>query len=150
MIPWIVRARISPYFSDHVVGTADHPGNPGEASHPLRQRGLLRPDMRQLRLGDGIPVKAVRLLRVSKRSHDARQSPEERPDSGAVVCVYGYRLVPFGRRAMVSRDGGPDGDLGYPASVELRDGSVFTIYYQKLRSAREKCSILWSRWKVPE
>ena len=82
--------------------------------------------------------------------------------SGAVVCVYGYRKEPYGERAMISRDGGaswdyhyiirddgPGSDLGYPASVELADGSIFTIYYQKLRSVDEKCSILWSRWTLP-
>lgn len=82
--------------------------------------------------------------------------------SGAVVGVYGYRLEPFGQRAMISRDGGtswragyvlrddgPDSDLGYPASVELGDGSLLTVYYQKVGSAQEKCSILWTRWELP-
>ena len=78
------------------------------------------------------------------------------------MCVYGYRLAPFGQRAMIShddgrtwlagyvlRDDGQDGDLGYPASVELQDGSIFTVYYQKLGSAKEKCSLLWTRWELP-
>ena len=42
----------------------------------------------------------------------------------------------------------PDGDLGYPATVELGDGSLFTVYYQKAAPG-EKCSLLWSRWKLP-
>ncbi len=46
------------------------------------------------------------------------------------------------------RDDGPDGDLGYPASVELPDGSLFTVYYQKVR-AGEPCSLLWTRWGLP-
>jgi len=83
--------------------------------------------------------------------------------SGAVVCVYGFRQEPYGERAMVSRDGGrswryhyilrddgPDHDLGYPASVELADGSLLTVYYQKIRSPEEKCSLLWTRWKLPD
>ncbi len=83
--------------------------------------------------------------------------------SGALVCVYGYRLKPsFGERAMISRDGGesweydyilrddgPDLDLGYPSSVELDDGSLLTLYYQKRESSEEKCSLLWSRWELP-
>ena len=82
--------------------------------------------------------------------------------SGALVCVYGYRLEPYGQRAMISRDGGqtwhadmilrddgPDGDLGYPSSAELDDGSILTVYYQKVASA-DKCSLLWTRWKLPE
>ena len=49
----------------------------------------------------------------------------------------------------VLRDDGPDTDLGYPASVEMDDGSLFTVYYQKQESAEEKCSLLWSRWQLP-
>lgn len=82
--------------------------------------------------------------------------------TGTLVCVYGYRLEPFGQRAMISRDGGqtwttdcilrddgPDADLGYPSSVELGDGSILTVYYQKLALAKEKCSLLWTRWFLP-
>lgn len=85
-----------------------------------------------------------------------------RHSSGVIVCVYGYREEPFGQRAMLSyddgvtwdadyilRDDGPDNDLGYPASVELSDGSILTIYYQKY-SADEKPSLLWTRWNLPE
>lgn len=82
--------------------------------------------------------------------------------TGALVCVYGYRLTPFGQRAMVSRDGGqtwttdlvlrddgPDADLGYPSSVELSDGSILTVYYQKPASPQDKCGLLWTRWSLP-
>jgi hypothetical protein len=82
--------------------------------------------------------------------------------SGALVCVYGYRLAPYGQRAMISRDGGktwardivlrddgPDADLGYPASVELDDGSILTIYYQKAGPSKDKCGLLWTRWTLP-
>jgi len=78
--------------------------------------------------------------------------------SGAVICVFGRREVPFGERAIVSRDNGetwsdeyvlcdngPDGDLGYPCSVELSDGSIFTVYYQKY-AAGEKCSLMYTKW----
>lgn len=84
-----------------------------------------------------------------------------RHTSSALVAVYGCRQAPFGQRAMVShddgknweaamilRDDGPDGDLGYPASVELPDGSLFTVYYQK-QAAGEPCSLLWTRWQLP-
>ncbi len=65
-----------------------------------------------------------------------------RHSSGALVSVYGYREAPYGIRAMISHDDGeswqtdiplvtdePNGDLGYPASVELADGSILTVYY---------------------
>ncbi len=64
--------------------------------------------------------------------------------SGALLCTYGYRKHPYGQRAMMSRDGGPDSDLGYPSSVELADGSVFTVYYQKERAGGQ-CALLWTR-----
>lgn len=84
-----------------------------------------------------------------------------RHSSGTLVLTYGYRLEPFGQRVAISRDDGatwehdlilrddgPNGDLGYPATVELGDGSLFTVYYQKV-TADEKCSLLWSRWELP-
>ncbi|MHB9024396.1 MAG: sialidase family protein [Armatimonadota bacterium] len=87
-----------------------------------------------------------------------------RHSSGALVCVYGYRHRehPFGECAAVSydegktwqhdlilRDDGPSVDLGYPSSVELADGSIFTVYYQQLNEG-EKTSLLWTRWRLPE
>jgi len=84
-----------------------------------------------------------------------------RHSSGAVVMTYGYRDKPYGQRVAVSRDDGktwqadwilrgdgPDGDLGYPSTVELADGSLFTLCYQKAAND-EKCSLLWSRWRLP-
>jgi hypothetical protein len=85
-----------------------------------------------------------------------------RHSSDALVLTYGYREKPFGQRVAFShdegatwehdwvvRDDGPDGDLGYPSTVELADGSLFTVYYQKA-AAGEKCSLLWSRWQLPK
>ena len=80
--------------------------------------------------------------------------------SGAIVCVFGYRSEPYGERARVSydnghtwsddivlRDDGPSGDLGYPASIELADGSIMTIYYQ-LFKLDQKCSLMGTIWKL--
>ncbi len=85
-----------------------------------------------------------------------------RHSSGAIVLSYGYRNPGYGQRARVSydegrtwsediviRDDGESGDLGYPCSIELRDGSIFTVYYQAL-PGRKNTSILWSRWMLPE
>ena len=81
--------------------------------------------------------------------------------SGRIVCVYGYRHAPYGQRALTSRDGlnwseelilrddGPDGDLGYPASVELADGSLYTIYYQRV-PGDSQTSVLSTKWRLPE
>lgn len=84
-----------------------------------------------------------------------------RHSSGALILTYGYRKEPVGQRVGISRDEGqtwawdwiirddaPDWDLGYPSTVELADGSLFSVYYQKF-AAGEHCSLLWSRWKLP-
>lgn len=83
-----------------------------------------------------------------------------RHSSGAIVAVYGWRREPYGQRARIStddgktfgeelilRDDGLSWDLGYPASVELADGSIITIYYQRIK-ADQKCSILGTRWRL--
>ena len=67
-----------------------------------------------------------------------------RHSGGVLVSVYGYREKPYGIRAMFSSDGGetwdtdnvllgdePSGDLGYPASVELSDGNLLTVFYTR-------------------
>jgi len=81
--------------------------------------------------------------------------------SNAVICTYGYRSKPYGIRLMISYDEGKtwqtdyilrsDGasrDLGYPSSVELADGKIFTVYYQQLGN-KEKCSLVSSYWELP-
>ena len=85
-----------------------------------------------------------------------------RHSSGVLVTTYGYREKPYGIRAMLSqddgetwrydnilRDDGPHPDLGYPSSVELGDGSILTVYYQRPRTVEDKCALLWSRWRLP-
>jgi len=94
---------------------------------------------------------------------------------GRVVVVYGRRVPPLGERAAVSSDGitwreedeivlrddAPNKDLGYPASVELGDGRVLTVYYQSHPSDtlrppegpppdRHKPDILGTIWSLPE
>jgi sialidase-1 len=84
-----------------------------------------------------------------------------RHSSGVLIAVYGYRLEPYGQRVMFStddgetwdmdyilRDDGPSGDLGYPATVELNDGSLLTVYYQQ-ESGRKNCVIMQSIWELP-
>lgn len=80
--------------------------------------------------------------------------------SGALICTFGRRTTPFGERAVVSYDCGktwedeyvlsddaPDADMGYPSTVELSDGSLLTVYYQKY-TGDSKCSILQTRWRL--
>lgn len=79
--------------------------------------------------------------------------------SGALILTYGKRKAPLGEYAMISRDNGKtfgeeimlceafDGDLGYPSTAELSDGSLLTVYYQKLKGDRF-CSLLYTKWKL--
>lgn len=61
---------------------------------------------------------------------------------GRIVCVYGYRVAPFGVRYRTSSDGGStwgreiilrdDGgswDLGYPRVIESSGGRLLAVYY---------------------
>lgn len=87
--------------------------------------------------------------------------------SGAVVCSVGRRCGEvLGSYAVLSTDGGrswtreyrlsdpaPDSDLGYPASAELADGSIATVYYQKAVDPEtgkksEKPCIFCSKWSL--
>ena len=84
-----------------------------------------------------------------------------RHSSGTIVLSYGRRLDACGQRVSFSRDegatwdhdwiirdDGPDADLGYPSTVELGDGGLLTVYYQKV-AGDEKASLLCSRWRLP-
>lgn len=80
--------------------------------------------------------------------------------SGVLISTYGYREAPYGIRAMFSRDGGrtwdtdyvldadgQSGDLGYPATVERKDGSLLTVYYENVDGVSR---IMQKIWKLPE
>ena len=49
----------------------------------------------------------------------------------------------------ILRDDAPSDDLGYPATVELKDGSLLTVYYQK-ETLDGPCVIMQSIWELPE
>jgi len=87
-------------------------------------------------------------------------------DDGRVLATYGYRSHPFGVRAKWSEDGGvtwgpeiilrDDGkswDLGYPKSVQLGNGEIFTAYYFNDCSDPVDVDggvryIAWTRWRI--
>jgi hypothetical protein len=82
--------------------------------------------------------------------------------SGLLISAYGYRNEPYGIRAMFSRDGGktwdtgyeiwPHGissDLGYPATIELSDGSLLTVFYAKT-SENSPAVIMQQHWRFEE
>ncbi len=80
--------------------------------------------------------------------------------SGVLVSTYGYREAPYGQRVMFSKDEGEtwdtdyvidalgqSGDLGYPATVELKDGSLLTCYYEN-KDGESK--IMMNNWQMPK
>lgn len=86
--------------------------------------------------------------------------------SGAVVLSYSRRLDPMGQYVRVSYDYGktwsadtmiapqdstvlPAWDHGYPSSVELSNGDIFTVYYQKC-PGDDYCSLHSIRWSLDE
>lgn len=65
---------------------------------------------------------------------------------GRLLMTYGYRREPYGNQARLSDDNGQSwsepmtisadgagGDLGYPSTVELADGTLLTIWYEKMK-----------------
>lgn len=83
--------------------------------------------------------------------------------NGRLLTVYGRRFDAFGEYACLSDDQGRtwdvaneiklaghfNGDLGYPASVELPDGSILTVYYQAEREGEKTC-LMGTMWRVRE
>ena len=76
-----------------------------------------------------------------------------------LIMTYTYRLKPYGIRARISDDSGKswseeiilsdDGrswDLGYPSTVEMADGTLFTLWYENRGKGGAKLRYL--RWKL--
>lgn len=79
---------------------------------------------------------------------------------GVLLSAYGHREPPFGIRLMFSLDGGAswdtdwaldeggaNGDLGYPATVELADGRLLTVYYENMNG---RAVIVQKIWRLPD
>lgn len=77
---------------------------------------------------------------------------------GRLLMTYGYRREPFGNQARVSEDAGRTwsdpvtisgdgvgGDLGYPSTVQLGDGSLLTVWYEKLGGSQHAV-LRQARW----
>ena len=65
---------------------------------------------------------------------------------GRLLMTYGHRRPPFGNQARLSEDNGKSwgeamilsgdgkgGDLGYPSTVELEDGSLLSVWYESMK-----------------
>ncbi len=76
--------------------------------------------------------------------------------SGTLILSYARRKAKYGIRAIVSKDEGetfsdeivltddaPTSDLGYPACVERKDGSIMTIWYQQDEYGSSIRELIW-------
>jgi sialidase-1 len=68
---------------------------------------------------------------------------------GRLVMTYGHRRKPYGNQARISSDNGQTwseamilsgdgigGDLGYPSTVELADGTLLSVWYESMREPK--------------
>ncbi len=78
---------------------------------------------------------------------------------GRLLMTYGYRRAPFGNQARVSADEGATwsepmtlsadgmgGDLGYPSTAELPDGTLITVWYESMKG--KKAVLRQAKWKL--
>jgi hypothetical protein len=86
--------------------------------------------------------------------------------NGWLLATYSRRIAPKGERACISKDGGKTwltggevvlsnaveqdaGDLGYPSSAQLPDGSIWSVYYQIEQTADgEYPSLMATHWRL--
>ncbi|MEC5128424.1 exo-alpha-sialidase [Verrucomicrobiales bacterium BCK34] len=77
-----------------------------------------------------------------------------------LLMTYGHRRAPFGNQARISSDNGKTwgepmiisgdgagGDLGYPSTVELDDGSLLTVWYEKMKGS-SLAVLRQAHWKI--
>lgn len=81
---------------------------------------------------------------------------------GRLLMSYGHRRAPFGNQVRISSDHGKTwgeamvisgdgmgGDLGYPSTVELGDGTLLTVWYETMKEP--KLAVLrQAHWKLPD
>lgn len=79
---------------------------------------------------------------------------------GRLVMTYGHRRKPFGNEARISSDNGKSwsgpitisgdgigGDLGYPSTVELADGTLLTVWYEKMKEFKNAV-LRQAKWRL--
>lgn len=82
--------------------------------------------------------------------------------SGMLISSYGYREKPYGCKVMFSKDmgktwdagywlykNGISSDLGYPATIELDDGTMLTVFYARPEKDMPAV-IMQQKWRFSE
>ena len=83
-----------------------------------------------------------------------------RLDGGRLLMTYGHRRKPYGNQARVSDDQGQSwsqpvilsgdghtGDLGYPSTVQLGDGTLLSVWYELMAGSRFAV-LRQARWQL--
>jgi hypothetical protein len=79
---------------------------------------------------------------------------------GRLLMSYGHRRAPLGNQARVSDDDGRNwseplvvsgdgssGDLGYPSTVQLDDGTLVTVWYERMKDS-PRAVLRQARWAL--
>jgi sialidase-1 len=79
---------------------------------------------------------------------------------GRLLMTYGHRRAPLGNQARVSADqgrtwsepiilsgDGASGDLGYPSTVELNDGTLLTVWYELMQGSPNSV-LRQAKWRL--
>jgi hypothetical protein len=77
-----------------------------------------------------------------------------------LLMTYGFRRPPYGNQARVSEDHGRSwsepisvssdgigGDLGYPSTAQLADGSLLSVWYERMAES-DKAVLRQARWSL--
>lgn len=80
--------------------------------------------------------------------------------NGNLLMTYGHRRAPLGNQARLSRDegrswseglpisaDGTSGDLGYPSTVELEDGTLLTVWYELMKD-NPRAVLRQAKWRL--
>lgn len=83
-----------------------------------------------------------------------------RLSDGRLLMSYGHRRKPYGNHARLSADNGQTwsvpmtisgdgswGDLGYPSTVEMSDGSLLTVWFEALKKG-QNAVLRQARWRI--
>lgn len=81
---------------------------------------------------------------------------------GRLLMTYGHRRAPIGNLARISEDEGrtwsdpitisddaASGDMGYPSTVQLDDGSLVTVWYERM-SGNSNAVLRQARWRIAQ
>ncbi|HEY2588052.1 MAG TPA: sialidase family protein, partial [Tepidisphaeraceae bacterium] len=83
-----------------------------------------------------------------------------RLSDGRLLMTYGHRRQPLGNQARLSDDhgrtwsdpmiisgDGTSGDLGYPSTLQLADGSLLTVWYERMKDS-PKAVLRQASWEI--